>query len=290
MARPTASRPEPGHDLHGLFPRILSLVIAVYLLLKFGLGWITGWVMKTGRPMPIPSVAVFIFMVLVVAGAAVYVMSSEDRLKSFLAPILATLRGETAAGRIVRLVALILFPLTVGWEVYSSLVPEVEAPVGLRIQHPTMPGKYEKLENPFRNPSEESVKAFIASEGLPPDTTVDQGRARLVEKVMDEGRGLYQKNCQPCHGCPADGSGPQSRGFRLKPIDFTDTGTIATLVEPYVFWRMKEGWAGLPNDSTPWDSAMPIWGDDLTDEEMWKVILAEYDIAGVEPRRPDKHE
>lgn len=274
----------------GMFLRTALVVVAVYFLLKFGLGWITGWVMLTGRPMPIPSVAIFIFMLLTIAGAAVYVLSSEDRLRSFMAPVWSTLRGATPGRKHLRSVLAVLLPLLVGWRVYAGLVPKVEAPVGLRIQHPTIPGKYEKLENPFRNPSDESVEAFIAAEGLPPDMTVDQGRAKLVEKAMDEGRGLYQKNCQACHGCAADGSGPQSLGFRLKPINFTDPGTIATLVEPYVFWRMKEGWAGLPNDSTPWDSAMPIWGEDLTDDEMWKIILAEYDIAGVEPRRPEKHE
>lgn len=286
MANQIVTRTESG----GILLRVSIIVAALYFFLKYGLGWITGWVMQTGRPMPIPSVAVFIFMALGVSGAAVYVISSEDRLRSFLAPILETIRAETGGRKLIRILVAIALPLMVGWRVYAGMAPKVEAPVGLRIQHPTLPGKYEKLENPFRSPSDGAVKAYLAEAGLPADTPLDIARATLAEKYTDEGRGLFQKNCQPCHGCPADGDGPQGRGFRLKPIDFTDTGTIATLVEPYVFWRMKEGWAGLPNDSTPWDSAMPIWGDDLTDDDMWKIILAEYDIAGVEPRRPEKHE
>ncbi len=39
--------------------------------------------------------------------------------------------------------------------------------------------------------------------------------------------------------------------------------------------------------ASPWDSAMPSWKDDLTDEEIWKIILAKYDTAGVEPRKPE---
>lgn len=81
-----------------------------------------------------------------------------------------------------------------------------------------------------------------------------------------------------------------ARGFRLKPINFRDVGTIATVVEAYAFWRVKEGGAGLPPESTPWDSAMPSWKEELKDEEMWKIILAEYDTAGVEPRKPEKLE
>ena len=79
-------------------------------------------------------------------------------------------------------------------------------------------------------------------------------------------------------------------GFRLKPVDFRDPGTIGTLVEPYAFWRIKEGGPGLPPEASPWDSAMPLWKDELTDEEIWKIILAEYDTAGVEPRKPEKLE
>ena len=81
-----------------------------------------------------------------------------------------------------------------------------------------------------------------------------------------------------------------ARGFRLKPADFTHPGTIATLVEAYLFWRIKEGAPGLPPEASPWDSAMPAWKDELTDEEIWKIILAEYEIAGMEPRKPEKHE
>lgn len=79
-------------------------------------------------------------------------------------------------------------------------------------------------------------------------------------------------------------------GFRLKPVDFRDLGTIATLVESYLFWRIKEGGLGLPPQASPWDSAMPAWKDELSDEEIWKIILAEYDTAGVEPRKPEKLE
>jgi hypothetical protein len=35
---------------------------------------------------------------------------------------------------------------------------------------------------------------------------------------------------------------------------------------------------------------MPAWKDELSDEEIWKIIVAEYDTAGVEPRKPEKLE
>jgi hypothetical protein len=72
----------------------------------------------------------------------------------------------------------------------------------------------------------------------------------------------------------------------LRPVSFRDPGTIATVVEPYVFWRIKEGAFGLPPIAAPWESAMPAWGE-LSDEEIWKIILAAYAIAGKEPRTPE---
>jgi len=79
-------------------------------------------------------------------------------------------------------------------------------------------------------------------------------------------------------------------GFRLRPANFRDPGTIATVVEAYAFWRIKEGGRGLPNESSPWDSAMPRWKDELPDDDIWKIVLAEYELADVEPRKPEKLE
>ena len=81
-----------------------------------------------------------------------------------------------------------------------------------------------------------------------------------------------------------------ARGLRLKPADFQDPGTIGTVVESYAFWRIKEGGRGLPMAASPWDSAMPAWKDELSDEEIWKIVMAEYAIAGREPRKPESHE
>ncbi len=35
---------------------------------------------------------------------------------------------------------------------------------------------------------------------------------------------------------------------------------------------------------------MPRWELDLTADEIWKIILAEYDFAGNSPREPEKLE
>lgn len=193
-----------------------------------------------------------------------------------MAPIVALLRGkeekEEAGGKttaayaydIARLLILAAVPILFGWSLYSQVAPKLKSPTLLRIQHPTIPGAYGKLENPFR-----------------------KADAKTLEKYIADGRALYQTYCRPCHGTKADGKGPMANGFRLKPVNFRDPGTIATVVESYAFWRIKEGGIGLPPEASPWDSAMPSWKDELTDDQIWKIILAEYDTANVEPRKPE---
>ena len=118
----------------------------------------------------------------------------------------------------------------------------------------------------------------------------ETARAALHEKNLFEGRALYAMNCRACHGDSVGGDGPMADGFKLRPINFTDNGTIETIVEGYAFWRVATGGPGLPVEATPWDSAMPVWKLNLTDDARWKIMMGEYDLAQKTPRMPEKHE
>ena len=251
-----------------LFWSTVASIVIVYLFLKVGVPYLSMVIVGGEYPLPVPGALMVMFMALTLVGTFVYISASDENLAEFVRPIVAFLMGGgTGVQRTSRAVLLGALPLLVGWLVFSSAAPEVKTPTALRIQHPTIPSVYEKLDNPFRSADPEVLAGYV-----------------------EEGRVLYQINCRPCHGTKVDGAGPMARGFRLKPADFTDPGTIATLVEAYLFWRIKEGAPGLPPEASPWDSAMPAWKDELTDEEIWKIILAEYEIAGMEPRKPEKHE
>lgn len=267
---------------------VITLAI-VYVIVKVVIPRVSMWIIHWPSPLIVPSALSVIYMLMAITGLACYITMSEENIEEFLAPIKSFLRGDGALRGPVRLVLLVLIPLLFGWITYQRLAPKVESPTGIRIQHPTIPGQFEKLVNPYRDPSDEMVKAYIEKENLG-SMPVEEARTRLVQQTLVEGRGLYQRNCRPCHGSKADGNGPMGWGFRLKPANFRDPGTIPTVVEAYVFWRVNDGGRGLPNESTPWDSAMPRWKDELTADEIWKIILAEYDTADVEPRKPEKLE
>lgn len=132
------------------------------------------------------------------------------------------------------------------------------------------------------------IKQFLA-ELDSGDVSRETAGAAWVEKNLFEGRALYAMNCRPCHGDSVAGDGPMADGFKLRPINFTDTGTLETIVEGYTFWRVENGGPGLPTEATPWDSAMPEWKLNLSEEERWKIILAEYNLAGKTPRLPESH-
>ncbi len=121
------------------------------------------------------------------------------------------------------------------------------------------------------------------------NAAIETAKLALREKNLAEGRALYAMNCRPCHGDSVSGDGPMADGFKLRPINFTDNGTIETIVEGYTFWRVSTGGVGLPQEATPWDSAMPTWNLNLTEEERWKIIMAEYDLAQKTARQPEKH-
>jgi len=314
--------------------RFWSMVITllvVYALVKWGVPAISRQITTLPFPLSVPGALMFIYMTLTVVALFMLVTFSDEYMAEFLYPIKKLLRGEYTSA--LRTVVLMVVPLIVGWQVYEVVVPKVQLPTSLRIQHPSsnFPKKFEDMNNPLENPSDADIDAFIEqaranevvfipqviadieawAEVTEPEHTLDffptapmkkllgelgsgtvnreTGREALMEKNLFEGRVLYAMNCRPCHGDSVAGDGPMADGFKLRPINFTDNGTIETIVEGYTFWRVMNGGPGLPTEATPWDSAMPEWKLNLTEEERWKIILAEYNLAEKTPRIPESH-
>jgi mono/diheme cytochrome c family protein len=244
---------------------VIISILVVFVIIKVIAPYVFMILLAKDHTMPTPSTLMLWYMILAILGALVYVSTSDLKWAKFLSFILPA--GDDKTKAILQKMIVIAFPLLVGWFVYSGTAPGTASPVELRIQHPTLLQEFEKLENPFAHVNEETKKRYI-----------------------EEGKILYQQNCRPCHGSKADGNGPFANSFRLRPINFTDPGTIATVVENFAFWRIKEGGPGLPGGSTPWDSAMPSWKDTLTDVQIWKIIMGEYATAGVVARQREEME
>ena len=241
-------------------------------------------------PLPIPAIAFWGYLTLVGAGSLIITSSNDESLREFLRPPLVFLRGDfDRIGRVLRHSVLwIVFPLLVGWLILRGFMPTTQPPLESRLAHPSISYDPDFI-NPLRNPDEQTLAEYAENRGL--SQLSQQERAtHFRETMLAEGRSLYGKNCSPCHGGKADGTGHIARALRLRPANFTDPGTIATLVEGYAFQRIMDGGIGLPASGSPWDSGMPAWKNTLSKEDIFKILLAEYDLAGVTPRILEKSE
>lgn len=218
------------------------------------------------RP-PIPASVLMIYMVLCTLAILIFVAANETRFRYFIAPLKAVFEGQ--APRLVQVAALMGMPMLLAWGVYLRTAPSYDAPFEPRVIHPEPPANFQfhgkrmentALKNPFRNPGH-----------------------GLEEKIA-EGKTIYYRNCFFCHGDALGGDGPFAEVFRPIPANFRDVGTISMLQESYVFWRVSTGGPGLPKGATPWNSAMPVWQDFLSEEEIWKAILFIYAGSGSTPR------
>jgi mono/diheme cytochrome c family protein len=247
------------------FWQALLVIAAAYLLFAFGVAYLPPLL---GIPSaPVPQSVLIQYMFFVVVGVLIHVSSDEARWRRFREPLHATLVDPDK--RWVRASLLVLLPLLFGAAVYAETRPKVEAPIQLRSIHPAPPSQITfrgkpitlaGLENPLRS------------------------RGDMAEHLR-AGKTIYYQNCVPCHGDRLDGQGHFAHGFSPAPASFVDNGTISQLTESYVFWRIAKGGPGLPREGAPWSSAMPVWENFLTEDEIWAVILFIYDQSGSRPRR-----
>jgi len=220
---------------------------------------------------PIPASLMVMYMFFVIAGVFMVFTFTEERAQELVAPIKALV--DDPEKKNIRNIVFLLVPLMASVVVYHKMQPSLDAPLELRSIHPAPPSSVKifgkrfdltKLENPYRKFEKQDPEKF--------------------RELVAEGSVVYIQNCQYCHGDKLDGNGPYAQGLNPVPLNFQDVGTIAQLTESFVFWRIAKGGPGLPNEGTPWNSAMPAWENFLTEDEIWSVIIFLYEQTGHEPR------
>jgi mono/diheme cytochrome c family protein len=240
-----------------------------YLALSVWLAVLAGFKYLI-RP-PIPASVLMIYMVLVTFAVLVFVAANEARFKAFLAPLQAVFDGGVSI--FVQVPVLVALPALVAWGTWLRVEPSVDAPFEPRVIHPQPPSSLQfhakridlaGLQNPLRSAGPE------------------------LEKHIAKGKTIYYQNCFFCHGDALGGDGHFAGAFSPIPANFRDVGTISMLQESFVFWRVSTGGPGLPKGATPWNSAMPVWQNFLSEEEIWEAILYIYAGSGSTPRTWDE--
>lgn len=241
------------------------------------LGWLAAWwigcflILKFGIAPPLPSSIIGLFMAILTAALALYGSTDGEKLKIISSSILAFLTERKFAPLLWS--SFILIPLMVGFIAFRNATRPVEAPAVGRTIHPAPPAELSfkgkkinilKASNPFRSLENQDKPTFVSH--------------------VTNGRKVYYQNCVFCHGDNMQGDGIYSHGFDPQPANFDDPTTIAMLQESYLFWRIAKGGPGLPDESTPWASAMPAWETTLSEDEIWDVILFLYAFTDRKPR------
>ncbi|HEX9926638.1 MAG TPA: cytochrome c [Anaerolineae bacterium] len=245
--------------------QFLLILICAFLLFEFGIPALSYYL--TGTAAPVPAHLLWaIYMPAVTLVSLLFVSANEASWDEFRTPIINLLVNRESIGVVLlRLALIIMLPILAGVITFFQLQSNVSAPASLRSIHPADPGTItvngeqivlQGLSNPYRHEGE------------------------VAQEILDEGHEIYIQNCMFCHGDGLDGNGMFADGLNPRPANFTDPGTIAQLSESYVLWRVAKGGPGLPLEGKPWNSAMPAWEDQLTVDEMWKVIAYLYEGAG----------
>lgn len=99
-----------------------------------------------------------------------------------------------------------------------------------------------------------------------------QNPVQSTPETRRQAQNLYAVNCAACHGDGGRGDGPVAKYFRSNPaapVPPTDLGSeqVRNLTDGELYWIAANG---LGN--------MPAFGDELTDEQLWTVVLAIRDL------------
>jgi DMSO reductase family type II enzyme heme b subunit len=246
---------------------------------------ISAWlILNWAIPPFLPRSLLMPFMIITVVGLILFYSSDDTTWAEFKAPIVAVLRDEDKV--VQRWGLLIVLPLLLGYTAYDRIKPSLEAPLELRQIHPAPPAVLQVYEQTYDLATlENPVRKRVLDQ-----LSMDADKAwETYRQAVRAGSEVYYRNCFFCHGDLLGGEGHFAQGLNPLPTNFQDVGTIAQLQESFLFWRITTGGPGLPRDGMPWNSAMPVWHEMLSEEEVWNVINFLYDTVGQVPRMWDQN-
>jgi mono/diheme cytochrome c family protein len=136
-----------------------------------------------------------------------------------------------------------------------------EEPTATPVAEPTMTAP-SQAETAVTEPTQPPEPTPTEAEAVP-----TPGEELLFPPEMPSavrGQAVFLENCATCHGEAGDGSGLAGAA------DFTDVGFMRGEKPAEFFEAIRDGVEG---------SAMPAWGDQLSEMEIWDVLYYEWSLA-----------
>ncbi|NOK62580.1 MAG: hypothetical protein GFH27_549333n68 [Chloroflexi bacterium AL-W] len=162
-------------------------------------------------------------------------------------------------------------------EVYLRFsIPEIEMGLIEAYAQPSRSGQFQARGPFFTTVGLWEVETTIFRDDMPAQTATftvvvaAEGEASgplnpftASSAVIDSGRNTYQNHCVSCHGATGQGDGPQAISLPWQPANLTEHMVIGKHTDGQVFLWVQNG---IPN------SAMPAFGQDLSEEEIWQLV------------------
>jgi len=79
------------------------------------------------------------------------------------------------------------------------------------------------------------------------------------------GKEIFDTTCAACHGSGGKGDGPAGKSLTPPATDLTKV--VGTLGDDFLFYRISEGGA-----MDPYNSSMPAQKNSLSEDEIWQVV------------------
>ena len=90
--------------------------------------------------------------------------------------------------------------------------------------------------------------------------SADKVKNPLIGKGSAEGKVLYGKKCESCHGKKGKGDGPKSEELE-KPVGDMTTAEFHAQSDGAIYWKITEGKKPMPSSKK-----------ELTDDERWQLV------------------
>ncbi len=115
-----------------------------------------------------------------------------------------------------------------------------------------------------------ALAAAAAPPALAADNPLRTADAAIQKQARADAFLTFQKSCRPCHGNLGAGDGPYAVAFPQKASDLRrPSRDIAT--DEVRFERIRNGAGSFSGH--PWETNMPAFGGELTDQEIWGLVL-----------------
>ncbi len=85
--------------------------------------------------------------------------------------------------------------------------------------------------------------------------------APVTDEILAKGQWAFETYCAVCHGPQGKGDHSLSKEYPLVPPNIT-TDTYSKYTDGELYYRITFGWANMPG-----------YGDKITDEERWPLVL-----------------